>query len=96
MYSVGIWGWGVFDGIIDDLSLWDIILSPEDVKELYEGRSVGELWPNYSANLQGLWHLSGTTDSSSNEYNLTNNNVVTFIPGSLEMALTLYLHPHNL
>lgn len=43
--------------------------------------SAGELHPNYSANLQGLWHLSGLTDSSSNGYNLTNNNAATFVPG---------------
>lgn len=71
-----------FDGIIDDLAIFgDTIISADQVKELYEGRSVGELWPNYSANLQGLWHLSGVTDSSKNGYHLTNNGTTTFVPG---------------
>lgn len=48
--------------------------------------SVGELNINTSANLQGLWHLSGTTDSSVNGYNLTNNNTVTFPAGKFNNA----------
>lgn len=43
--------------------------------------AAGEVHPNYSANLQLLYHLSNTTDSSVNGYTLTNNNVVTFVPG---------------
>lgn len=41
----------------------------------------GELWPNYSSNLQGLWHLSDVNDSSANAYNLTNNGTTTFPSG---------------
>lgn len=43
--------------------------------------TAGEVHRNYSANLHALYHLSDVNDSSVNAYNLTNNNVVTFIPG---------------
>lgn len=51
--------------------------------------SAGELNTNYSANLQGLWHLSGTTDSSKNGYNLTNVNTSTFVPGKFNNCAKL-------
>ena len=41
----------------------------------------GEVNINTSANLQALYHLSNTTDSSANGYTLTNNNTVTFPDG---------------
>lgn len=46
----------------------------------------GEVHPNFSANLQLLYHLSNTTDSSVNGYTLTNNNTVTFVPGKFSNA----------
>lgn len=67
-----------YKGMVDDAFVLNTALSADQVKELYEGRSVGELWPNYSANLKAIYHLSGTTDSSGNSYHLTNTNTVTF------------------
>lgn len=66
-----------FDGVLDDLFFYNgIALSNEAIKEIYENRSVGELYPQ--SNLVALYHLSDTTDYSGNGYNLTNNNSVTF------------------
>lgn len=74
------------NALIDDVSYFNRALTADEIKELYEGRSVGELWPNYSANLQGLWHLSGITDSSKNAYHLTNNGTTTFTGGKFGNA----------
>jgi len=48
--------------------------------------SVGEITLNTSANLQALYHLSNTTDSSANGYTLTNNGTVTFPSGKFGNA----------
>lgn len=53
-----------FNGWMDDLAIFNgTALSADQVKELYEGRYIGEWMPQ--ANLVGLWHLNGnSTDFS--------------------------------
>lgn len=46
----------------------------------------GEVHPNFSANLQVLYHLTDVNDASANAYTLTNTNTVTFVPGKFGTA----------
>ena len=48
---------------------------------------IGELWPQ--TNVQGLWHLSNTSDSSGNGYNLNNVNTATFPVGKFGNCVNL-------
>lgn len=82
---LGTWTGGeYFDGLIDDAAIFSSALSPDSIKELYEGRTVGELWPQ--TGLVGLWHLSNEADFSGSGYHLTNNNTVTFPAGKFNGA----------
>lgn len=73
-----------FDGFIDDVAVFDIALSADQVKELYEGRYIGELPKDTGC--QGLWHFNGNiTDFSSNNYHLTNTGT-TDVAGKLGNA----------
>jgi len=64
-------------GTLDDVFLFTgLALSADHIKEMYEGRTVGELAPQ--PNLVALYHLSNTTDYSGNNRTLTNNNSVIF------------------
>ena len=55
-----------FTGSLEDVFLLNgTALSADQIKELYEGRYVGEWWPQ--SGLVGLWHLNGnSTDFSGN------------------------------
>lgn len=69
-----------FNGSLDDVFLLNgTALSADQIKELYEGRYIGEGMPETS--LVGGYHLSDITDYSGNNYHLTNNNTVTFPAG---------------
>lgn len=69
----------------DDLAVFNTALTSDQIKELYEGRTVGELWPQNG--LVGLWHLNGnSTDYSPNGYNLTNNGSTPFVNGKFGQA----------
>jgi concanavalin A-like lectin/glucanase superfamily protein len=67
--------------IFDDFAAFNISLSADQIKELYEGRLLGELWPQ--ANLLASYHLSNVNDYSGNNLHLTNTNTVTFLAGNL-------------
>ncbi len=71
----------LFKGLIDDFSVFNVALSADQIKELYEGRFLGELRPNQFGTTAGLYHLSNETDFSGNNYHLTNNNTVAFSSG---------------
>jgi hypothetical protein len=59
-----------FDGILDDVAVFNTALSADQIKELYEGRYIGEGWPQ--TGLVGGWHLNGnSTDYSGNSNNGT-------------------------
>lgn len=68
-----------FSGLIDDVSIFNTALCADQIKELYEGRIIGEGWP--TASTVGLWHLSSETDCGPNAYHLTNNGTTTFVAG---------------
>lgn len=71
-----------FNGMMDDLFLVNgTALSADQIKELYEGRFLGELRPNQFGTITALYHLSSTTDFSGNNRHLTNNNTVGFVAG---------------
>ena len=75
------------NGSIDDLALFNgTALSADQIKELYEGRIYGELRPNQFGTIQGLYHLSDTTDFSGNNNHLTNNGTTTFASGKFGNA----------
>ena len=60
--------------LIDEAQFWNTALSPDQIKELYEGRTIGELWPQ--SGLVGLWHLNGhSTDFSGNNNHGTDTSV---------------------
>lgn len=63
------------NGSIDDLFLLNgTALSADQIKELYEGRYIGEWMPQ--ANLVGLWHLNGnSTDTSGNNNHGTDTTI---------------------
>ena len=67
--------------IFDDVAVFDAALSADQIKELYEGRYLGELRPNQFGTTTALYHLSSTTDFSGNNRHLTNNNTVGFVSG---------------
>lgn len=63
-----------FTGELDDFAVFNTVLTPDQVKELYEGRTVGELWPQNG--LVGLWHLNGnSTDFSGNNNHGTDTSI---------------------
>lgn len=52
---------------IDDVAIFSTALTPEQVRELYEGRLHGEVYPQ--SGLVGLWHLNGhSKDFSGGNY----------------------------
>ena len=72
---LGAWNVGgitqYINGNIDDFSIFTSALTADQVKELYEGRYIGELPKDTGC--QGLWHFNGNiTDFSGNNYHLTN------------------------
>jgi len=70
--AIGSNGASYFDGNIDDVAIFGTALSADQIKELYEGRYLGELRPNQFGTTAGLWHLNGnSTDSSGNNNNGT-------------------------
>lgn len=64
-------------GSLEDFFLLNgAALSADQIKELYEGRFLGELRPNQFGTTAGLWHLNGnSTDSSGNGNNGTDTNI---------------------
>lgn len=79
-----------FNGSLDDVFLVNgTALSADQIKELYEGRYLGELRPNQFGTTKALYHLSSTTDASGNNYHLTNGSAVTFTPGKFGNKATL-------
>lgn len=70
---------GTADCVIDDVNVFSLALSADQIKELYEGRNLGELRPQ--TGLVALYHLGSETDFSGNNYHLTNNNGVAFNTG---------------
>ncbi len=51
-------------------------LTPDAIKELYEGRYVGELWPQ--TGLVGLWHLNGNSTDFSGGNNHGTDTAITY------------------
>lgn len=71
----------VVNAVIDEVFIFSSALSADQIKELYEGRYLGELRPNQFGTTAALYHLSSTTDAGGNNYHLTNNGTVTFVAG---------------
>ncbi len=67
---------GGFNGNIDEVRVWSRLLSTStDMNDLYQHPCTF----NNGANLQGWWHFDNNAqDSSTNAYDLTNNNSATF------------------
>lgn len=76
-----------FNGDIDDtFVIKGSGVSADQIKELYEGRNLGELRPQ--TGLVGLWHLNGnSTDSSGNGINGTDTNI-TYSTGKFAQGAT--------
>lgn len=69
------------NAVIDEVFIFSSALSADQIKELYEGRYLGELRPNQFGTTAALYHLSSTTDAGGNGFHLTNNNSVGFAAG---------------
>lgn len=66
-------------GVYDDVAYFSSALSADQVKELYEGRMLGELWPQ--SGLVGLWHFNGNSTDSSGSNIVPTNGTVTYPTG---------------
>jgi len=65
-----------FDGLIDDVAIFNTALSADQIKELYEGRIVGEGWPQ--AGLVAGYHLNGNSTDFSGNNNHGTDTAVTY------------------
>lgn len=65
-----------FSGVIDDFAVFSSVLTADQIKELYEGRYIGEWMPQ--ANLVGLWHLNGNSTDSSGNNNHGTDTAITY------------------
>lgn len=69
--------YGYFNGSIDDLAFFNgTALSADQIKELYEGRYIGEWMPQ--TNLVGLWHLNGSSTDTSGNNNHGTDTTITY------------------
>lgn len=64
--------------IFDDVAVFDTALSADQIKELYEGRYLGELRPNQFGTTAGLWHLNGNSTDSSGNNNHGTDTAITY------------------
>jgi hypothetical protein len=63
-----------FDGLIDEVRIWDDIRTAQEISDNYETELVGN-----EANLQAYWKLNNSLlDETSNDNDLTNNNSAVF------------------
>lgn len=62
--------------LMDDVSFFNIALSADQIKELYEGRTVGELWPQ--AGLVAGYHLNGNSTDFSGNNNHGTDTAITY------------------
>ena len=66
-----------FDGKVDDFALFvGQVLSADQIKELYEGRFIGESYPQ--AGLVGGWHLNGSSTDFSGNNNHGTDTAITY------------------
>ena len=63
-------------GMIDDLAVFNTVLTPDQIKELYEGRTVGEGWPQ--AGLVLGMHLNGNSTDYSGNNNHGTDTAITY------------------
>jgi len=63
---------------MDDVAIFDTVLSADQIKELYEGRYLGELRPNQFGTTAGLWHLNGNSTDSSGNNNHGTDTAITY------------------
>lgn len=69
---------GKASALIDDVAFFNVALSADQIKELYEGRFIGEAWPQ--SGLVAGYHLNGgSTDFSGNNNHLVNTGAVPFV-----------------
>lgn len=65
VFEIGKMASAEWAGSIDEVAIFSSALSADQIKELYEGRFIGESYPQ--AGLVGGWHLNGgSTDFSGN------------------------------
>ena len=76
-FEVGSTNGGIqnMDGLIDELSVWNRVLSPDEIRGLMKKQLTGK-----ETGLVGYWPMEGDfRDRSNNANHLTNNNSVTMI-----------------
>ena len=64
--------------LIDEVAVFSVALSADQIKELYEGRFLGELRPNQFGTTAGLWHLNGNSTDSSGNNNHGTDTAITY------------------
>lgn len=62
--------------LIDDVAFFNVALSADQIKELYEGRFIGESYPQ--AGLVGGWHLNGSSTDFSGNNNHGTDTAITY------------------
>lgn len=60
----------------DDVAFYNTALSADQIKELYEGRTLGEGWPQ--SGLVGGWHLNGNSTDFSGNNNHGTDTAITY------------------
>lgn len=94
-FTIGsIGGSNYASAIFDDVGVFDTALSADQIKELYEGRILGEL--RTQTGLGALYHLENVNDSSGNSRTLTNNGTVTFSTGKFNKGAVFSTTPNFL
>jgi len=66
------------NAVIDEVFILNTALSADQIKELYEGRFIGELRPNQYGTTAGLWHLNGNSTDSSGNNNHGTDTAITY------------------
>lgn len=69
---------------IDDVAIFNRVITIEEIKELYEGRYIGEY--KTTSTIKAHYRMNGLADSSTNAYHLTNNNSVAFNQGKFGLC----------
>lgn len=65
-----------YNGLLDDLAIFNVALSADQIKELYEGRFIGEAWPQ--SGLVAGYHLNGSSTDFSGNNNHGTDTAITY------------------
>lgn len=76
VFEIGKMNTGYWAGSIDEVAIFSTALSADQIKELYEGRFIGESYPQ--AGLVAGWHLNGSSTDFSGNNNHGTDTAITY------------------